>query len=375
MTISRNAPCPCGSGKKYKHCCMAKDRAEQSAAWRSDAGLPGTSDGAAREAVADAALRSRYWEVDAVALPIKFRDDEHANPVLVIVTAEGFVVHHDVLRSASPEPDDVARLLAKAVDKSASMAGGYPPEVHVRHQALAEALAAELSEHDVDVKVMALLLEVEEARQSLTAKLSPASTTLAVAMPQTWTAWGLPRQDVAAMFTAAADYYRAEPWRSLSNLQPLQATTQDGARWWVTVMGAGGLEYGLVVFASEMDLLSSLGYGTDDVADAVFIDQVVSLTFESRREIQKPMLRDIERGRWEIAGPSAYPSLYAINTPAGGVSTRLARDLTAILSATSDFTELHQDAVAGEEPPPEPLEWTDPETAVTLRYDGPVAEF
>jgi hypothetical protein len=23
--VSRNAPCPCGSGKKYKHCCLRKD--------------------------------------------------------------------------------------------------------------------------------------------------------------------------------------------------------------------------------------------------------------------------------------------------------------------------------------------------------------
>lgn len=23
-TISRNAPCPCGSGKKHKHCCLGK---------------------------------------------------------------------------------------------------------------------------------------------------------------------------------------------------------------------------------------------------------------------------------------------------------------------------------------------------------------
>jgi hypothetical protein len=25
MKPSRNDPCPCGSGKKYKHCCYAKD--------------------------------------------------------------------------------------------------------------------------------------------------------------------------------------------------------------------------------------------------------------------------------------------------------------------------------------------------------------
>ena len=25
MTLGRNEPCPCGSGKKYKKCCLAKD--------------------------------------------------------------------------------------------------------------------------------------------------------------------------------------------------------------------------------------------------------------------------------------------------------------------------------------------------------------
>ena len=24
--VRRNDPCPCGSGKKYKHCCLKKDR-------------------------------------------------------------------------------------------------------------------------------------------------------------------------------------------------------------------------------------------------------------------------------------------------------------------------------------------------------------
>jgi hypothetical protein len=29
MKIGRNDPCPCGSGKKYKKCCMEKDRAAE----------------------------------------------------------------------------------------------------------------------------------------------------------------------------------------------------------------------------------------------------------------------------------------------------------------------------------------------------------
>ena len=27
-TVGPNDPCPCGSGKKYKKCCMQKDKAE-----------------------------------------------------------------------------------------------------------------------------------------------------------------------------------------------------------------------------------------------------------------------------------------------------------------------------------------------------------
>lgn len=29
VSVSRNAPCPCGSGKKYKYCCLERDRAEE----------------------------------------------------------------------------------------------------------------------------------------------------------------------------------------------------------------------------------------------------------------------------------------------------------------------------------------------------------
>ncbi len=31
MKVGRNDPCPCGSGKKYKHCCYAKDSVKKPA--------------------------------------------------------------------------------------------------------------------------------------------------------------------------------------------------------------------------------------------------------------------------------------------------------------------------------------------------------
>ena len=36
-TLGRNDPCPCGSGKKYKKCCLEKDEAERAALARAKA--------------------------------------------------------------------------------------------------------------------------------------------------------------------------------------------------------------------------------------------------------------------------------------------------------------------------------------------------
>jgi len=34
MKIGRNAPCPCGSGKKYKKCCLGKENVSNDLLWR-----------------------------------------------------------------------------------------------------------------------------------------------------------------------------------------------------------------------------------------------------------------------------------------------------------------------------------------------------
>jgi SEC-C motif len=32
-TFRRNDPCPCGSGKKYKHCCLKKEETQAASDW------------------------------------------------------------------------------------------------------------------------------------------------------------------------------------------------------------------------------------------------------------------------------------------------------------------------------------------------------
>jgi hypothetical protein len=43
MSVGRNDPCPCGSGKKYKKCCFAKDEAKHSAELAARAAAPAPS--------------------------------------------------------------------------------------------------------------------------------------------------------------------------------------------------------------------------------------------------------------------------------------------------------------------------------------------
>lgn len=44
MKTDRNAPCPCGSGKKYKKCCYNKDHEEAASSAKQNAGLPTLQD-------------------------------------------------------------------------------------------------------------------------------------------------------------------------------------------------------------------------------------------------------------------------------------------------------------------------------------------
>lgn len=43
--IKRNDPCPCGSGKKYKKCCLSQQAPDQSSSWADDDGIHFVSPG------------------------------------------------------------------------------------------------------------------------------------------------------------------------------------------------------------------------------------------------------------------------------------------------------------------------------------------
>lgn len=106
--IGRNEPCPCGSGKKYKHCHLGQD---------DDPGrkeLPPTTDEVARHAVAREPLPSwtRFvpWTVGAVGGigAIALGATQSAQSGLALAAGTGLAVGAWFLFSNPPPPRDDA---------------------------------------------------------------------------------------------------------------------------------------------------------------------------------------------------------------------------------------------------------------------------
>jgi SEC-C motif-containing protein len=129
--ISRDAPCPCGSGEKYKHCCLPVDRA----AALSESMLPALAKVAAEHA----------WQVGVVPLPILFDDQPGRRVTAVLVTAGGNVIHHDLLTDPLGRIDEVVEVVESAIEAAGKRMGVRPLRIEVRHEAIARALGTRLA--------------------------------------------------------------------------------------------------------------------------------------------------------------------------------------------------------------------------------------
>jgi hypothetical protein len=93
MKTSRNDPCPCGSGKKYKACCMGRDQARAHA--RSVLGEEVFDE--AEAMWTSLAREQKVWAADVVPAPGYVREAPDGMAV-AMVTAGEWVAHVEVLR-------------------------------------------------------------------------------------------------------------------------------------------------------------------------------------------------------------------------------------------------------------------------------------
>jgi SEC-C motif/Domain of unknown function (DUF6930) len=361
MTVGRNDPCPCGSGKKYKKCCLSLDR---------QAGANGSQAGEVR-AVAG---RASEWQADIVALPATIEGDAASRLAVLLVVANGYVIHSDALDRPSPEAEAMAELLAPAIRAAAARLGHLPERVIVRDEEIAAALGGLLAEgtglagsdpaRPPEV-VAEPLPELDEAAYSLAEHSTGRRSRYLVSCPDTWAGWDLPAETVVRLFRLAAAFYRAAPWTTMTNLGALEVVAPSDQTWTVCVLGNGRQEFGMALYADAGDFWSMASGGAVKPALWDPLGRVVSINFDAGGDLPKAMRREVAGAGWEVASPAAYPRIFAINTPAGGVRRRDAEDLAALLAAVPRFVAAHAEQVKRHTP----VEgWRDEETGVVLSY-------
>ena len=377
---ARNDPCPCGSGKKYKHCHQREDEAAPRAQRliHGTAGAAGRATGAAVRLPPGAVVPTDSWEVDLLPFAAEITDDPTARPTVLLIGAGEYVLSAEVLAHPPSEAREVAALLARALSDASTRTGLRPTEVRVRLAVLVDELAELLAEpehaaHGARVIESRAMLRVDDALAGLETRAGlPLAEpgALPSSHPQTWAAWGFPPAETARLFAACDVLYKSAPWDVIDDLDVFTVRPREGGAWHVVVFGDDLDVPGIAIYADAGDLRPSPEGGDDTAgnahAPAPLRGASLSIVFEERESLPKPMRAEVRLARWPVAGPMAHPYLTAINTPGGGITLRQLRALTVAIEAVPGFLEKHADAITGKVEARFPLRYTEKLNGATV---------
>lgn len=363
MKPGRNNPCPCGSGRKYKRCCQARDLAAERSLT--------VERGGARGATHD------EWSAEALPVPVRIEEPGSERPVVLLVMAGVEAIHQDFIGRLAGGAAPVADVLAEAVRAAAEGVGGYPRTLSVRHVEVADALRRHLDDTAVDVRYEPYLPELEDCARSLLRSLSGHDTWPPVGHSTEWRGWQLPGDLVSELFAASASYFESAPWKVARNLQTPRCVLPSGREWTACMLGNAGEEFGLALYSDAADLYSILFNEGPELHFEDFSGCMISLTFERIGDLPPETRKELAIRGWPVVDAAAYPQLTTVNTPGGGVTRDDARDLIALLQATPSFVAAHEAELLAEvdaqEWQSDLIEWTDSESGVVFLYpDEPV---
>lgn len=376
----RNDPCPCGSGKKYKHCHLDADTATPLAVRVvRGTGVPGVPPGSR--------VRSERWEADLVPYEAQIANDPAARPTVLMVSDGNYVLSADVLTHPPAERDEVARLLADAVAAGVRTTGVRPQQVAVRLESLVDPVAELLADDahpaaGARVVYSRLLPLLDDAIANFEARnglppLSPGERRMSFV--ETYAGWGIAPEVMGRFFSAAAAYFRTDPWSVLHEEDIFTFRVRGGGTWYGYVSGVATDEestYGLTLFADLRDLRRLMMLPPERLSDAELatwtgepepLEQaIISVDFRDAESLPRTMRAEVKRERWTLPSRETFPLLVVENTPGGGITTRKLEDLIAALLAVPGFMAKHAESLAEGAAPMYPLRFTDVATGTAV---------
>jgi len=109
--------------------------------------------------------------------------------------------------------------------------------------------------------------------------------------------------EVAAFFDAAADLYKARPWRWFSDANGLQMADPiaQGRTMVVAVMGSEGIARGIAIFDSARDYEAMVLH--DRRPDVTYV------ALQRLKEVPHTVTAQAEEHRWTVVNKSAFPTM------------------------------------------------------------------
>ncbi len=357
MTVGRNDPCPCGSGRKYKNCCLGRD--EKAGFW-TRMGLPAPDP--------EAAASEPVWQAEIVPVHTFIDEEPDARPAVLLVTAGVHPIHAEMLTRPSAEAEDIAAELARGIRETMAKNHFSPADIQVRYDDVADCLRNLLDPDDIAVTSALALTGLDTCANFVKSHFWGNEDYPGVQPPKTWAGWGLSEEWIGTLHRAAAAFYRARPWTWFPASKLVQACLPDGREWSCLVMGDAAMEVGISLYSSKDDLVRMLSTGNMNAGGDTFAKppgRVITMLFDERGELSRKMVREVTSHGWELASSSAYPFLLAANSPAGGITARDGSDLILIIDAVAGFTrEKGREIINMME-----TEWSD-ENGVVLRLEN-----
>lgn len=360
MTSNRNAPCDCGSGRKFKQCCGLRERGRRSIS-PVGASLPGK--------MPAGLIEGADWEVEFVPLVAYIEDSPEGRPTLLLCMVDGYMIQAELLSKPPAEPERLAILMGDAIRSHCRDAGEWPKRVLVRHSVFVEPLTAILAGDGVRVQRQARLPGLDQAIPQYYAHQGNSPDLFPPIQLQTWAAWGFPKAKVAELFRACAAVYRAAPWESFYDRHGLEVRTSRGSRWYLIALGAIRESFAILLFSEKEDWLALRSGQMMQLLRHAMAGSIININFDEAEDLLPTMRREIKRARWELAGPKALPSIFGFNLPGAALDARALDDILDILHALPSFMDEAGQKVLECERRRRVLDWQHPPSGLSIHYD------
>jgi hypothetical protein len=250
------------------------------------------------------------WQIDMRLLAAFIGDrgtPQRPWAILVGDMTNGLVIGQDLV-TGEPPKNWMTQVLRSAVSAPAAGPPRRPAEVHV-------ATVKQLAELEGWLKELEIRCMVSESLDFLDSLYTDITQHLAEdSPPGILTVPGVTPELAAGTFAAAADFYRAAPWRLVSADVPIriESTAFQSGPWFAVVMGQGGMLQGLALY-EDLALLRKLLGGRMKDDGLRRKNAGLTMYFGEAFDIPAADLHDLERLGWPIAGPEAYPILLRVN--------------------------------------------------------------